>query len=590
MTISNKVNTNKVNKAGATGPKLTARQEAAALAAQEKKEKEQVAEKRRLQEEQEKAENARKKKEEKEQAVTEAQRQQMEEAAATAKAGSGGEDATMEETEGEKNKREEEEARAKREGDKKRRAEEHRQEEERAKAQREAQAAAAAAQEGQKGGGGIGGGEGGEPAPDAPHVNVNDFINDMNNPGGEDGNETEYAETERDEARSPPKARRKKAVGKKASKKKEARKSRKSKRQEKESAADKAAAKAQRDAEKKAAEERKEAAKRKEEEEAEVTKGRDPDEAGGDEWQTDDEGEGGAKSSLRSGRFSNAGSTPGRKAKVGIALVDRNHDHKYKGVFLEGSLKLTNEDDRLTEFSMKVRGLYTEKLKVDPHVHILPAEAGATEPVLMQPNEISINHTEMGANISVPGNASFQKRKPYNMEWADVTEDDMEDPVVKFSYSFSCDVHPNELIRRVKPEFERNGGIKLALKQLATHTPKDATVLWRMYKEVGEKAVLAELARMLENARDWKEDHDMETYEWAGKPVPAATIRIGVPHIPNQDTSYVSKMPPSLKHRRNAIHIVVDKKDVKHMQSLMAQQRTQGWCRRCGAHRCIPLT
>ena len=129
-----------------------------------------------------------------------------------------------------------------------------------------------------------------------------------------------------------------------ASKKKEARKSRKSKRQEKESA-DKAAAKAQHDAEKKAEEERKEAAKKKEEEEAEATKGRDPEEAGGDEWQTDDEGEGGAKSSLRSGRFSNAGSTPGRKAKVGIALADRNHDHKYKGVFLEGSLKLTNEDD-----------------------------------------------------------------------------------------------------------------------------------------------------------------------------------------------------------------------------------------------------
>ena len=46
-------------------------------------------------------------------------------------------------------------------------------------------------------------------------------------------------------------------------------------------------------------------------------------------------------------------------------FVDRNHDHKYKGVYIKGAVKLV-QDDKHSEFSMKLRGLYTEKKKVDP--------------------------------------------------------------------------------------------------------------------------------------------------------------------------------------------------------------------------------
>ena len=148
------------------------------------------------------------------------------------------------------------------------------------------------------------------------------------------------------------------------------------------------------------------------------------------------------------------------------------------------SVKLTNDDDRHTEFSMKLCGLYTEGQKVDWHIHILPVDPDAKEPVLMEPNDISLNHTEMGANIVVPGNTLFQRRKPCDMDWEDATEEDMEDPVVKFLLSFSCDTHPGDLVRRIKPEWEKNGGVKLFLKQLQTHTPRDGVVLWRMYKEV----------------------------------------------------------------------------------------------------------
>ena len=81
-------------------------------------------------------------------------------------------------------------------------------------------------------------------------------------------------------------------------------------------------------------------------------------------------------------------------------------------------------------------------LKMDKHVHILQVERGATEPVLTEPSEVVMNHNDLGANFSVAPNASFQKRKPWGMTWDEVTEEDIQDPIVKFSFTFLCDDDP----------------------------------------------------------------------------------------------------------------------------------------------------
>ncbi len=44
------------------------------------------------------------------------------------------------------------------------------------------------------------------------------------------------------------------------------------------------------------------------------------------------------------------------------------------------------------------------------------------------------------------------------MKWEDVTEDDMLDPVVFFSFSLSYDKEPDKLLRRVNHEWIQNKG------------------------------------------------------------------------------------------------------------------------------------
>ena len=65
----------------------------------------------------------------------------------------------------------------------------------------------------------------------------------------------------------------------------------------------------------------------------------------------------GTASVLRAGRFTNAGHTPGKKARVQAKKPE--HDHKFPNVFAEASIVLSWEDPKMhTEMVMKVCGLH----------------------------------------------------------------------------------------------------------------------------------------------------------------------------------------------------------------------------------------
>ena len=78
----------------------------------------------------------------------------------------------------------------------------------------------------------------------------------------------------------------------------------------------------------------------------------------------------GTPSSMRTGRFSHAGNTPGRAptAKTRPALI-----HQHKRIYAEGSRELKNEDDPHTEFTMAIRLLVKEAQKVDETFVLAPA-------------------------------------------------------------------------------------------------------------------------------------------------------------------------------------------------------------------------
>ena len=364
---------------------------------------------------------------------------------------------------------------------------------------------------------------------DAPDAGINDHLQQLNSGQGTgDGNEGEdEGEVERDEAQSPPKKKSKKS-----------KKSKKDSRKEKKST-------------------RKESTrgKRKTPEEE---RGEDPD---GEEPPS-------TPTSLRQGRYSTAGNTPGRKATIAPKLPP--HDHLHKRIFGEAS-KVLSAEDKHSEFTMGIRNLMKEAQKVDKHFAIMPLDAGEEEPILVEPTSVPLNHTDLGANISFPPNVSFEKRKPWGKSREDLEEDDYLDPEVYFSFVFSCDKDPEDILDRIRQEWRKYGGNRLQVMALKTHNPKGSVVLYHMHNGGHVDSIVAEGRRILEKARDLEMEEsmgDME-FKWGEMPIPQFTLNLRVPVIPGQDTKKLDKLPWQMKNQRKALHITSDAKHVKHLQTLM---------------------
>ena len=79
-------------------------------------------------------------------------------------------------------------------------------------------------------------------------------------------------------------------------------------------------------------------------------------------------------------------------------------DHKYKRVFIEASTEFS-DDQKHTEFTMTIQGLYKKAQQVNGTVIINLKSSGTKEPVITKPNDIPLNHTDLGANVKVADNA-----------------------------------------------------------------------------------------------------------------------------------------------------------------------------------------
>ena len=133
------------------------------------------------------------------------------------------------------------------------------------------------------------------------------------------------------------------------------------------------------------------------------------------------------------------------------------HDHKHKREYVEGSAILSNEDDRHTELTMKLRGLLKEGQKVDPHLIIMPLKEGKTSPVITTPNEVPINQTDLGSNVNVDSKAVFEKRRPWGKD-SDLPEEDWPDPEIWFNFVISSAEPPEDILECICHEWKKCGG------------------------------------------------------------------------------------------------------------------------------------
>ena len=207
----------------------------------------------------------------------------------------------------------------------------------------------------------------------------------------EDLQKEEVYTTERDKQRSPPKRCRKKSAKAKNYARKEGK------------------------ATKKSGEKKEKATKedsRKEGEEKQTSAGAEPEGETAEDTPT--------PSAMREGKFN-----PGCK----VTEIKPSHNHKHERIFIEDSTESTN-DQKHIEFTMKMRGLYKEEQKVDETIIINPIASGTKGSVITKRNDTSLNHTDLGANVKVADNASFQKRRPWGRGKEDIPEEDWKDPEV----------------------------------------------------------------------------------------------------------------------------------------------------------------
>jgi hypothetical protein len=274
-------------------------------------------------------------------------------------------------------------------------------------------------------------------------------------------------------------------------------------------------------------------------------------------------------SNLRKGRFADAGNTPRKMAFTKTPP----YDHKFKRVYAEGS-RILSSDEKHVELTMAIRGLVKEGKKVDESFVLEPIGEGETEPVIRSPNDVPLNQTEFGANVKLPSNVSFEKRRPWGKKADEVEEEDMLNPEIYFSIVISSDKDPDYIFDRIRQEWRKQGGNRLQVRELSTHDVKGAVALYLLHNMNHEGTIIAEARRMLVEARDAQDLLEMD-YIWGGKEVPHFILGQQVPHIPGQDTSGFDKMPWQMKNARKALHIKCDAEDVKHLQGLMRAAKDQ---------------
>jgi hypothetical protein len=106
------------------------------------------------------------------------------------------------------------------------------------------------------------------------------------------------------------------------------------------------------------------------------------------------------------------------------------------------------------EFTLGVRALFKQALKVDESVVFEPIEEGGKR--AFEPSELPFDHTDLGIWVQKGGNKVFEMKKPRKNNKKNSIDEDEEallHPEVYFTFAISCDMDPQRIVDRVSCEW-----------------------------------------------------------------------------------------------------------------------------------------
>ena len=272
---------------------------------------------------------------------------------------------------------------------------------------------------------------------------------------------------------------------------------------------------------------------------------------------------------IRQGKFSGTKAPAEEKREEEL----QQYDHKFKRYLWDMAIELCAED-KYAEFTLALRSLYENGVKVDNKLVIEPVMKGKGRKITRM-EDIPFNHTDLGMNIRVQGGGyAFAMKKPWKKNLDDDNNDDEEliNPVVKFTIAFSSDERPEDMMERVDAEWGKLGGRKTwprAIPAFITTTP---VVLYRIHNGGHRATLLKEFETILAEARDLATLEDPD-YVHAHKAIPPMGLQPKVPRVPGQDTTLFTNWTKKQQWLRKCLHVEVDRNEAQMVQDLVTEAK-----------------
>ena len=292
----------------------------------------------------------------------------------------------------------------------------------------------------------------------------------------------------------------------------------------------------------------------------------------------------GTASILKQPRFSGVGTKPSA-ARVG-------HKHKYKRVLVEASIILRapgNAPEKMVEFTNAIKSLMSNCQLLDDKFQIETHDTLCMRDPYYSPADVQSNLSVQSFHIRTTGGSqSFEMQKPTKNQKKeqqrrrkahddDEDEDfDMIDPQVWFSFAFSTDMVPKDLLDRVSCEWGKAGGQRFYIKVFSTFDTENAVMAIKTHTRTGFPTLLAEFQRMFQEAKQYiKDNTEGEWYEF-DSPIPQVSTRLNVPKIQGQDTSVFNGWSNKQQFRRKMVHFEFESKHVPHVHEVVTAMKESG--------------
>ncbi len=249
-----------------------------------------------------------------------------------------------------------------------------------------------------------------------------------------------------------------------------------------------------------------------------------------------------------------------------------SHTYTHPRAIIEGTAHLSNED-KAAQFIGLLGVFLTNAKMLDPFFVINPILPTAGKKDLRDAKDIPQNMTLLNCYIKISEKSmqTFQpapsavlggKKKPVGGNHAFVD-------VVFFTMAVSCDTTPGEILTGISVEWMRAGGMRLFRKEIQAFNTFSPFVILNLCTNVAVVTIMAELNRILEEAKKISEEEVMDEKERIPAAVPTFAIRKSLPKLPNLDLADYAGLSQKQNNARKAWHVEMGTKFLDAMRYLI---------------------